>query len=457
MTENKANMKKVALWYAKHGLPVFPLHSAPGGVCSCGDPEHAPGGGEEETKAGKHPRTPHGFKDATTDLAQIEAWWKQWPDANIGIPTGAASGLLVLDVDPRNGGNESLDRLIHEQGRLPDTAEQITGGGGRHIIFRHPGGPVPKTLAPGIDLKGDGGYIVVAPSIHLSGNAYQWDGMAGAKALLNLADAPPWLLERIHAARNGARAEPKRADGEKWPEGQRNNRLTSLAGMMRRRGFSQEAIEAALLAENAQRCDTPLSEGEVRRIAASVAHYPPAQEMGGINSAAYRDRSAAERILRFKTAAEIANEQSQPIEVLAWPGVVAGTINQVVGKIKSAGKTTYQLAQCKSLVHGSPFLGQPTVKTPVVYLTEQPPATFKIALERAGLIGCEDFIYLCWRDTLGMAWEAIAGKAVEGVQAARGQGPDGGHTSSVRRHRRRRRKLSRTSVRGYAATSGCRR
>ncbi|MEE8176559.1 MAG: primase C-terminal domain-containing protein, partial [Acidobacteriota bacterium] len=168
--------------------------------------------------------------------------------------------------------------LILEHGRLPDTPEQITGGGGRHFVFRHPGLPVPKELAAGIDLKGDGGYIVVAPSIHSSGNAYQWHGIAGAKALLNPANVPPWLLERIAAARNRARVESEKADSEKWGEGQRNNRLMSVAGTMRRRGLSQEAIEAALLAENLQRCDPPLSEGEVRRIAESAASYKPADE-----------------------------------------------------------------------------------------------------------------------------------------------------------------------------------
>ena len=376
--------------YAKRGLPVFPLKAR-----------------------SKQPLTAHGFRSATRNLGCIETWWKRWPDANIGIPTGAASGLLVLDVDPRNGGTESLERSILEHGPLPDTAGQITGGGGRHIIFRHPGGPVPKTLAPGIDLKGDGGYIVVAPSVHPSGNHYEWDGIEGAKALLNPAEPPPWLLERIAVARNGGRAESRKADDDKWGEGQRNNRLASLAGTMRRRGMSQEAIEAALLVENTKRCDPPLPEQELRRIARSVARYRPAQEMGEIHSAAYKDGFPAERILRFKTAAEIAQQGDTPIEVLAWPGVVAGTMIQVVGKIKAAGKTTYQLAQCASLVHGLPFLGEPTEKTPVVYLTEQPPATFKIALKRAGLIGSEDFIFLCWGDTLGSFWQEVAHKATE--------------------------------------------
>src|SRR5579862_7097735 len=94
------DMLQAAYWYATHGFPIFPLHSAPKGICTCGHSDCA--------HPGKHPRTPHGFKDATTDKSAITARWNKWPDANIGIPTGAASGLLVVDVDPRNGGEESL-------------------------------------------------------------------------------------------------------------------------------------------------------------------------------------------------------------------------------------------------------------------------------------------------------------------------------------------------------------
>ncbi|MBI3410706.1 MAG: bifunctional DNA primase/polymerase, partial [Planctomycetes bacterium] len=248
-------MMVAACWYASHGLPVFPLKPR-----------------------AKEPLTPHGFKDATTDQVRIAAWWQEWPDANIGIPTGTATGLLAVDVDPRNGGDDSLEQLLLKHGRLPDTAEQMTGARGRHILFRHPGFPVPKALAPGIDLKGDGGYIVVAPSVHPNGNSYRWDGIAGAKALLNPAPAPSWLVELIQAQHNGARAVPAADGKEKWATGERNNCLTSLAGTMRWRGMAREAIEAALLAENRRRCDPPLSETEVCGIAESVASYKPAEE-----------------------------------------------------------------------------------------------------------------------------------------------------------------------------------
>ena len=246
---SEQTMRAAALWYAAHGFPVFPCKPQ-----------------------AKEPLTRHGFKDATTDEVRVAAWWRQWPDANIGIPTGTASGLVAVDIDPRNGGDDSLDELRSKHGRFPDTAEQMTGGGGRHIIFRNPGVRMPKTLAPGIDLKGDGGYIVVAPSIHPSGNRYEWDGIDGENALLKPADAPAWLLERARDRRGSARAAVA-TDAVKWRPGERNTKLTSLAGSLRRRGLALEAIERELLRENHRRCDPPLESPEVRRIASSIMRY----------------------------------------------------------------------------------------------------------------------------------------------------------------------------------------
>jgi putative DNA primase/helicase len=156
---------------------------------------------------------------------------------------------------------------------------------------------VPKVLAPGIDLKGDGGYVVVAPSIHASGNAYQWDGIAGAKALLNPADPPAWLLEYITTAHNGSRAGSKAAPGpQKIPKGKRNDHLASLSGTMRKRGMSREAIEAALLEENRLRCDPPLPDAEVRRVAASVASYKPGDNGGARRAVGVDDWAKPEPI-----------------------------------------------------------------------------------------------------------------------------------------------------------------
>jgi Bifunctional DNA primase/polymerase, N-terminal len=108
---------KAVLAYACRGVPVFPCEPR-----------------------GKAPLTYSGFWDATTDAGRIEAWWDRWPYANVGVPTGERSGLLVLDVDPRDGGPESLLALERINGPLPETAKARTGGGGVHVFFRYPAG-----------------------------------------------------------------------------------------------------------------------------------------------------------------------------------------------------------------------------------------------------------------------------------------------------------------------------
>jgi len=192
------NMKKAALWYTRNRIPVFPVYWPVEGGCSCGKRDcHSPG---------KHPLTPRGFKDASTDEAQVIEWWTTHPFANIGIPTGEASEFLVVDCDPRHGGPAERGELIQQFGPIPDTAEVITGGGGRHFYFRYGGGAVPKNLAEGIDLKGDGGYVVAPPSMHASGKRYEVDGVDGAKVFLKVAELPAWLHERISTSRASTRA-----------------------------------------------------------------------------------------------------------------------------------------------------------------------------------------------------------------------------------------------------------
>jgi uncharacterized protein (DUF927 family) len=248
------DMIAAALWYAQHGFPVFPCKPR-----------------------AKEPLTRHGFKDATTDPDQVKAWWTEWPEANIAMPTGAVSGLVFLDCDPRNGGPVDRSELIERFGPIADTPEAITGGGGRHYVFRDPSVPLPKTLASGIDVKADGGYVLLAPSIHPSGKRYEWDGIAGAKGLLNPAPAPAWLIQGVSNNRKLERPE-EAVDDEKWPTGERNTRLASVAGTMRRRGLCPEAIEAALLEQNQRCCEPPLTDNEVRQIAKSVASYAPARK-----------------------------------------------------------------------------------------------------------------------------------------------------------------------------------
>src|SRR5450759_4799236 len=169
-TGKRSSQHRAALRYARMGLPVF--------LCKPG---------------GKEPLTPHGFKDATTDLQQIGKWWRRWPKANIGLATGSRSGLIALDVDPQNGGDESLTALRAGR-KIPKTAKQLTGGGGRHFFFRDPGGIRCGTLGPGLDVKSDGGYVIVAPSVHHTGKHNCWAEDRGPELLANPAKVPDWLL-----------------------------------------------------------------------------------------------------------------------------------------------------------------------------------------------------------------------------------------------------------------------
>ena len=141
---------------------------------------------------GKAPLTPHGLKDATTDPKLIKAWWCKWPDANVGIACGP-SGLVVVDIDPRNGGSKTAAILHDEHGFTPTLAVS-TGGGGAHLYYLGGGPSRANCLGPGVDIKGAGGYVVAPPSIHATGGQYKWD----MRPDLELAELPLWIAKRLN-------------------------------------------------------------------------------------------------------------------------------------------------------------------------------------------------------------------------------------------------------------------
>ncbi|HTO48141.1 MAG TPA: bifunctional DNA primase/polymerase [Burkholderiales bacterium] len=261
-----------ALAYAERGWMVLPVHSISGGKsggkCTCGKAscEHP----------GKHPRTEHGFSDATTEPAVITAWWRKWPCANVGIATGA-SGLVVVDIDDRHGGRDSLADLEQRHGTLPATVRCLTGGGGVHYFFKHPGGHVKScngVVAAGVDVKADGGYVVAAPSVHVSGRLYAWDVTAHPDDI-PLAPTPAWLLDRL--AKPRVNGHDRTAAGT-IPAGRRHAALVTEAGRLRRLRYDVEVIRATLSAFNAKHCDPPLEEAEVASIARSAGDWPPGPE-----------------------------------------------------------------------------------------------------------------------------------------------------------------------------------
>lgn len=134
------------------------------------------------------------YQDALVSEKTLREWFRRSPEYNVSIVTGALSGLVVVDVDPRHGGNKSLKRLEREHGALPKTMESISGGGGRHLYFAHPGGTVRNrtNIVSGIDLRGDGGCIVAPPSVHPSGKRYRWK-QGHAPGDFEPAPLPDWL------------------------------------------------------------------------------------------------------------------------------------------------------------------------------------------------------------------------------------------------------------------------
>jgi len=260
------------------------MHTIKDGKCSCKD-------GDACQRPGKHPRTAHGVKDATNSKPQIKSWWERWSGANVGIAPGHESGILVLDIDPRNGGTETLKNLEAELCPLPDTVTANTGGGGQHRIFAYPAFPVRKDNAgkvfgSGIDVLSDGCIMVAPPSRHASGKRYRWEE---GKSFRDLKPAPlpePWLdrLRGNTAAPTNADSAPAQSAGL-VPEGQRNSHLTSLAGTLHRSGVSPEVITAALTAENTAKCSPPLDSSEIGKIVASVTTYPAAPRGDGADAA----------------------------------------------------------------------------------------------------------------------------------------------------------------------------
>ena len=181
----------------------------------------------------------------------------------------------MLDSDPRNGGPvdrvELAERLGHP---LPDTAEAITGGGGRHAHFTCTGPVSTLKLDKGIDLSADGHYVVMPPSLHRSGKRYEVDGVDGAKAFLRTAPAPQWLLDKIGAASSNGNG-VGRVLPAKIPKSKQHDSLVSFAGTMRNRGAEFPEIFAALIVFNETRCTEPGPEGNIRKIAESICKKAP--------------------------------------------------------------------------------------------------------------------------------------------------------------------------------------
>jgi len=202
---DRSPCEAAALSYAQRGWFVFPCHTVTNGGCSCRQADCG--------SPGKHPRIAGGLKSASADPETIARWWARWPSANVAVRTGAVSGLVVVDIDPDHGGGATIRDLVDRHGPLTRGPVVRTGSGGWHAYFRHPGDPIHNSagtrLGAGVDVRGDGGYVIAPPSRHASGHQYTW------RSTGELPDLNDWLHQRlvipIHVERS-QRTEPIRLD-----------------------------------------------------------------------------------------------------------------------------------------------------------------------------------------------------------------------------------------------------
>ena len=208
-------------------------------------------------------------RPSANDLAE---WFRRWPDANVGIVTGEISNLVVVDVDPNHGGDDSLDRLQQRFGPLPPTVEVETGGGGRHLYFAHPGFQLRNRvgLAQGIDLRGDGGYVVAPPSVHPTGRRYAWS-RGRSPAEMSPAPLPRWLTATRGIRTGRTVADWRRLVREGVTEGQRNSTIASLAGHLFWHGVDPTVTLELLLAWNRMHCRPPLDDAEAAQVVENIA------------------------------------------------------------------------------------------------------------------------------------------------------------------------------------------
>jgi hypothetical protein len=215
----------------------------------------------------------HGVKDATTDPVRIVAWLRREPLAGIGLACGAPSGIFAVDDDPAKGGDETLAELELRHGPLPSTPVSLTGGGGRHFLFQHATGIGNRVhVAAGIDIRGDGGYIVAPPSLHPCGRPYAWSVDHHIDDV-PIAAAPAWLIELVRQPKAGAAHAAefwREAAGNGVDEGQRNDMATKLTGHLLRRWIDPEVVLELMLCWNAVRCRPPLAPSEIETIVKSI-------------------------------------------------------------------------------------------------------------------------------------------------------------------------------------------
>jgi hypothetical protein len=305
---------------------------------------------------------------------QIRDWWDQNPDANVGIVTGAISGLLVIDLDSEPSTAE-LKEIVgsYDWSAVPCSRT----GKGWHLFFKPPGEKITSRagVISGLDVRADGGYVVAPPSVHPNGNEYCWE----TPIRNSLPDLPAELLRLIGRPKIETGAESF-ARSDKIYQGDRNSTLTSLAGTMRRKGMTAEAILAGLSKQNELMCCPPLSQDEVKTIASSVAKYepgdPPATFHNPLPYTPEKAEISKSRLIWAKDVPPPGN--GEKIDTLLGEFLYPGSLHLLAGE-PGIGKTTLLYNLAVHLAKGKDFAGL-TVLRPIrilYYDLETPDLLFK--------------------------------------------------------------------------------
>jgi hypothetical protein len=327
--------------------------------------------GKNCTSPGKAPWGPwKEFQDQLATPDQLRQKWRDNPGLNVGMAYGPVSGLIGVDVDGAGGG-EALSRI--SGGDVPDTLEFETGGGGRRLLYRIPPGAELRTTyeqpEPGQEVRfqAKGAQTAMPPSRHESGRRYRWREGHGPGEI-EPAMAPDWLLEQLKPSRSVASVNGKATPvGEAIHEGARDCTLMSLAGTMRRRGMTRDAIFAALKVENEEKCQPPLEEMQVWKIANSAASYPAPHGTAHRDGESKSKSTTTEPEVEIFTAADLLTTEL-PEPKYAVPGILPEGLNLLAGKPK-LGKSWLALNIALAIALGGKALGSIDVEEgDVLYL-----------------------------------------------------------------------------------------
>lgn len=360
----------------KYQIPVFPVHSrTKDGTCSCRKANcSAPA---------KHPRTSKGLKDATIDPDMLHLWWEvMWPDANIGMPTGKVSGVIVLDAD---------DVSTLEDKSLPYTIKVKTSRGW-HLWFRCPKeGMRSMKLEPGLDLRADGAYVLGPGSTHISGAKYEVED-----ATAPIAEAPEWLLEATEMTES--ELSPQLDHSVPIKNGERNNTLFKEAASLRGRGYDEAVIYAAVSAMNQERCNPPISERELKILVESACRYDPNDEKpkSPLSPNLLEEDEVVvkvkepRKVLRKPDRNPLLDELTGEKLVVDWilPGFVPrGTLIALAG-MPGVGKSYLSYYMSFALATGTSFLGmQPEKPFKTLYFDQENSRHDRVEYERRCYIG----------------------------------------------------------------------